>query len=76
MITITAAFTAFIENLKGQSACNRRNYQQRLAGFLAIYGHCQPAEIQPADVNQWLASLSPQFAPATLAGYRQALIRR
>lgn len=39
MITITAAFTEFLENLKGQSFCNRRNYKQRLAGFLASYGH-------------------------------------
>lgn len=73
MFTITAAFTAFLENLKGQSFCNRRNYQQRLAGFLASYGHCRPEEVQPAHINQWLSGLDPAFAPATLAGYRQAI---
>lgn len=72
-MNINTAFPIFIEHLKGQSECNRRNYRQRLAGFLAIYGHCQPIDIEPADVNQWLASLNPQFSPATMAGYRQAI---
>lgn len=72
-MNIKTAFPIFIENLKGQSTCNRRNYQQRLSTFLVAYGHCQPQDIQPIHINHWLAELPADFAPATMAGYRQAV---
>lgn len=72
-MTLEDIFVEFLENLKGQSVCNRRNYRQRLAGFIASYGHCQLEEISPGQINHWLSSLPADYAPATLAGYRQAI---
>ena len=67
-------FDEFIETIRGQSEHNRRNYRHRLAGFLAEHGHKPVAAITSADVNAWQHELRRRrLAPATLAGYRQAL---
>lgn len=67
-------FRDFVEVIQGQSEYNRRNYQQRLKGFLAVHGDKPAADVSPADVNVWHRELqSRRLAPATLAGYRQAL---
>lgn len=67
-------FEDFLENCRGQSEHSRRNYQQRLREFLRIHGAKSAAEIKPADVNAWHRDLQRRrLAPATLAGYRQAL---
>lgn len=67
-------FSEFIETCRGQSECNRRNYRQRLSGFLAVHGAKPASACTPADVNTWHRELQKRgLAPATLAGYRQAL---
>lgn len=67
-------FGEFLENCRGQSEHSRRNYQQRLKRFLQIHGAKPAIGIKPADVNAWHRELqSRRLAPATLAGYRQAL---
>jgi len=67
-------FVDFLETLPGQSEYNRRNYTNRLRGFLALHGHKPAAAVTPADVNSWQRDLvRRRLAPATLAGYRQAI---
>ena len=67
-------FAEFLETLPGQSEFNRRNYTHRLRGFLALHGHKPAAVVTPADVNSWQRDLARRrLAPATLAGYRQAI---
>ena len=67
-------FAEFLETLRGQSECNRRNYTHRLRDFLECHGRKTAAAITPADVNLWHRMLEKRrLAPATLAGYRQAL---
>lgn len=67
-------FGEFLENCRGQSKHSRRNYQQRLKCFLQTHGVKTAADIKPADVNAWHRELqNRRLAPATLAGYRQAL---
>ena len=73
-------FAEFLETLRGQSACNRRNYEQRLRGFLALHGGKPVAGVTAADVNAWHRELHKRknrkgqpLASATLSGYRQAL---
>lgn len=67
-------FSEFVETCRGQSECNRRNYRQRLSGFLALHGAKPASACTPADVNVWHRDLQKRgLAPATLAGYRQAL---
>ncbi len=73
-------FGEFLETARGQSACNRRNYEQRLRGFLALHGGKLAVGVTAADVNAWHRELQERrnrkgrpLAPATLAGYRQAL---
>ena len=67
-------FREFLETARGQSACNRRNYEQRLRTFLEAHG-CKPAgAVTAADVNAWHRELEKRhLASATLAGYRQAI---
>lgn len=67
-------FLEFLETLRGQSVCNRRNYTHRLHDFLAEHGRQPAAAVTPANVNHWHRELQQRrLAPATLAGYRQAL---
>ena len=67
-------FREFLETARGQSACNRRNYEQRLRGFLETHGRKPAAAVTAADVNEWHRALKGRkLAPATLSGYRQAL---
>jgi integrase len=67
-------FKEFLETARGQSACNRRNYEQRLRTFLALYGRKPAATVTAAEVNIWHRELEKRrLAPATLAGYRQAI---
>ena len=67
-------FVEFLETCRGQSEHNRRNYSQRLRSFLAQHGHKPPAAITAADVNTWQRELANRgLAPATIAGYRQAI---
>ena len=67
-------FAEFLEILPGQSECNRRNYNQRLRGFLDAHGRRPAAAVTPADINAWQRDLlARKLAPATVAGYRQAL---
>lgn len=75
MCTVSEALGEFVEGLAGQSVCNRRNYRQRLSGFVKLCGESRPVvEVRPADVNKWLAVLEGRgLQEATLAGYRQAL---
>lgn len=57
----------------GQSPANLKNYTVRLRHFLKLYGTYQPHHIEPAHINTWYREISPEKAPATLAGYRQAV---
>ena len=73
-------FREFLETARGQSACNRRNYEQRLRGFLALHGNQPVTAVTAADVNAWHRELQKRqnhkgqcLSPATLSGYRQAL---
>lgn len=67
-------FQDFLETCRGQSDFNRRNYTRRLKSFLEEHGGKPPADVTPADVNAWHRDLQARdLAPATLAGYRQAL---
>ena len=67
-------FGEFLENCRGQSEHSRRNYQHRLRGFLLVHGAKSAADIKPADINTWHRELQRRrLAPATLAGYRQAI---
>lgn len=67
-------FAEFLETLRGQSDCNRRNYNHRLRAFLERHGRQTAATLTPADVNRWHRELQQlRLAPATLAGYRQSL---
>lgn len=67
-------FPEFLEQLKGQSTSNRRNYRRRLKGFLALHGTKEATEVTRADVNGWLQQLKERgYAEATRAGYQQAL---
>ncbi len=67
-------FGEFLESCRGQSEHSRRNYQQRLKDFLRAHGAKTAAEIKPADINAWHRELQRRrLAPATLAGYRQAI---
>lgn len=71
---INDAFDIFLENLRGQSQANRRNYQLRLRLFLDQYGQRPVAAVTAADVNRWHDVLQQRgYREATLAGYRQAL---
>lgn len=66
-------FGEFLQT-RGQSDSSQQNYTRRLKTFLADHGHKTAGEITPADVNIWHRSLQQRdLAPATLAGYRQAL---
>jgi integrase len=67
-------FGEFLESCRGQSEHSRRNYEQRLKGFLQLHGGKSAADIRPADINAWHRDLQRRrLAPATLAGYRQAI---
>ena len=67
-------FGEFLESCRGQSEHSRRNYQQRLREFLRIHGNKSAVDINPADINTWHRGLQlRRLAPATLAGYRQAI---
>src|SRR5262245_10379800 len=72
--TLNETFAVFLENLQGQSACNRRNYTQRLSSFLALHGETRLGQITATDVNKWLTALEERgYQEATIAGYRQAI---
>jgi len=67
-------FREFLETCRGQSESNRRNYERRLKRFLDLHGGKPPGAITAADINAWHRELQRRgLAPATLAGYRQAL---
>jgi integrase len=69
-----SAFEQFLSQLSGQSRENLRNYRHRLRRFLDTHGRASPALITRAHVNEWHRELlSHGRAPATIAGYRQAL---
>lgn len=74
MQTLNEYFPDFLEQLKGQSASNRRNYCRRLQGFLALHGQKAAKDLTRAHVNTWLQLLKQKgYAEATRAGYQQAL---
>lgn len=66
-------FREFLQTC-GQSDSSQQNYQRRLKAFLAEHGHKTAGEITAADINAWHSRLKQRgLAPATVAGYRQAL---
>lgn len=74
MHSLEDRFTEFIETIRGQSEHSRRNYRQRLQKFLSEHGSKPAANISPADINAWQRELrSRHLAPATIAGYSQAI---
>ena len=74
MLLLQDRFREFLEICKGQSDSSRNNYTRRLRGFLENHGAKTAAAITAADVNAWHRALQQRnLAPATLAGYRQAL---
>lgn len=67
-------FERFLSEMPGQSATNLRNYRWRLRTLLAAHGEDDPKTISRADINVWhTGMLALGHAPATNAGYRQAL---
>lgn len=74
MTTLNELFEEFLSGIPGQSAASQRNYRQRLSVFLARYGRREPRRIERRHVNHWHAWLiTRDLAPATMAGYRQAM---
>lgn len=74
MQSLDEYFPEFLEQLKGQSESNRRNYKRRLRYFLELHGKKTAKEVSRADVNTWLQDLKRRgYAEATRAGYQQAL---
>ena len=63
----------FIDQLRGQSPTNRRNYGQRVSALLAFVGR-PVGEVRQQDVNAFLRSFQDDgYSPVTVAGYRQAV---
>lgn len=72
--TLDRLFEEFMDGIAGQSATSQRNYRSRLEVFLERYGHYEPQRIQRRHVNLWHTwLLERDLAPATQAGYRQAI---
>lgn len=68
------AFEQFMSELPGQSEDNQRNYRRRLRILVSQHGKQPARELTRAQVNQWHRHmLNLGHAPATNAGYRQAL---
>lgn len=75
VMTLNDLMSAFLAQLGGkQTEINRKNYQTRLKFFLSSYGHKQPSEVTRDDINTWHTVITSRgYAPATCAGYRQAI---
>lgn len=69
-----AMLDRFLDQLRGQSRANRRNYRLRITSLLRLLGGRSPAQLNRPLVNAWHSTLVDHgYAPATLAGYRQAV---
>jgi site-specific recombinase XerD len=62
----------FIDNLRGQSRCNRRNYRHRVGSFLREVD-LPLAEIGAGEVNRFFMALEARRSPVTVAGHQQAI---
>jgi integrase len=73
-MTIKTLLNDFLDQLVGQSPANQRNYQQRLRHLITTHGDQPPQTLTRAAVNDWHRQIiALGYAPATNAGYRQAI---